>query len=247
YEMHDGIVELVLRTFSSAFPFVEIWDAGNGDIILLGSVQPWPSNAASYRRSFDIPGVRSDLAKIGISSPELLWARQMASQRTAFAIAGDGPVQSDLFPVLEYAAPRAFYIGVTAKSFQNYDERTRQVGLAPADKIAALKSLSPSETLALFVSFSTVNKELFDTLADRGEGANAPCVFQKRRPVVPEGPKETDSTLERAKAALNAGDLTQSAQLAALAVKENQTDPVAGYLMRIVERQQILTRQNVNQ
>ena len=47
---------------------------------------------------------------IDIQSPEALMARQLASQRTGFAIAGDGPMQSDLFPVLEYAAPRAFYL-----------------------------------------------------------------------------------------------------------------------------------------
>ena len=43
YEMHDGIVELVLRTFHSVFPHVEIWDSCSGDIILLGSFEPWPT------------------------------------------------------------------------------------------------------------------------------------------------------------------------------------------------------------
>jgi hypothetical protein len=246
YEMHDGIVELVLRTFGSVFPFVEIWDAGNGDVVMLGSMQPWPSNPAVYRQSFELAGVKSDLARIGISSPELLWARQMASQRTAFAIAGEGPIQTDLFPVLEYAAPRAFYIGVTATTFQNYDERTRQMGLASAEKIAVLKSLPPEETLPLFISFSTVNKEMLESLTGMGKGAKAPCVFQKRLPAAVENPKASGSKLQLAAAAFNSGDLTQSVQLATLALKENQDDGAAAYLMRIIERQQTLAGHGVS-
>jgi hypothetical protein len=244
YEMHDGIVELVLRTFGSVFPFVEIWDAGSGDIILLGSMEPWPSNPTIYMQSFDIPGVKSDFAKIDISSPEVLWARQLASQRTAFAIPGDGPVQSDLFPVLEYAAPRAFYIGVTAKSLENYDERTRQIGLAPVEKITVLKSLQPAQTLPMFLSFSTVNKELIDSLEGKGDGANAPCVFQKPILAAAQKSKETNATFRLASAALNAGDLPKSLELATTALKENQTDAKAAYLMRIIERQQILSGHN---
>ena len=41
YEMHDGIVDLVLRTFQSVFPAMEIWDSNGGDIILIGSTRPW--------------------------------------------------------------------------------------------------------------------------------------------------------------------------------------------------------------
>ena len=226
------------------FPFVEIWDAGGGDIIMLGSMQPWPSNPAIYGQSFELPGVKSDLAKVGISSTELLWARQLASQRTAFAIAGDGPIQRDLFPVLEYAAPRAFYIGVRAKLFQDYDERTRRMDLAPADKIAVLKSLPASETLPLFVSFSSVNREMLDSLTGKGDGANAPCVFQKQPPAAAESPKESD--LSRAAVFLNAGNLAQSAQLATQALQQDETSASAAYVMRIIERQQLLTGQAVS-
>ena len=246
YEMHDGIVQLVLRTFSSVFPFVEIWDAGSGDVIMLGSMQPWPSNPAIYKQSFDLPGSNRIWRKSVFPLRKLLWARQMASQRTAFAIAGDGPIQSDLFPVLEYAAPRAFYIGVTANSFQNYDERTRQIELAPAEKIAVLKSLLPSETMPMFLSFATVNKELFESLTGTGEGAHAPCVFQKPSMASADTQKQSDSPFHLATAAFHSGDLPQSAQFATLALKQNETDAAAAYLMRIIERQQLLSGHNAN-
>jgi spermidine synthase len=239
YEMHDGIVELVLRTFSSVFPFVEIWDAGSGDIVMLGSLEPWPSNPDIYRQSFDLPGIKSDLARIGISSPEVLWARQLASQRTAFAIAGDGPIQSDLFPVLEYAAPRAFYIGVKSRVLQDFDERTRQMALAPSDKIAVLKSLPPADYLPMFANFSSVNQEMLDSLAGTGAGADAPCVFQKQPRAIIETPKAND--LDRAVAAFNTGQLEHSAQLATQSLQQSETNTMAAYLLRIVERQKLLS------
>lgn len=182
YEMHDGIVELVLRTFNSVFPHVEIWDSCSGDIILLGSLQSWPTGPDVFRQGFTLAGVKSDLAKIGISSPEALLARQLASQQTAFAIVGDGPVQSDLFPVLEYAAPRAFYIGDTSRMLEPFDERTRQQLLAPAGKLAILQSLPPEQVQSIFSEFTTINYELFVSLRGLAPAATLPCVFNTNSP-----------------------------------------------------------------
>jgi spermidine synthase len=237
YEMHDGIVSLVLRTFASQFPFVEIWDPGNGDIVMLGSMQPWPSRPDIRQQSFTLAGVRADLASIGISSPEALLARQLASQRTAFAIAGDGPVQSDLFPVLEYAAPRAFYIGINARMFEHFDERTRQQLLAPPDKVATLRALSAQEVRSVFFPFSTVNEELLGSLLAQGAWANVPCVFKTNAPPpAPESSDESAVMLNPAITSLNAGDLKQAEQLAALVQQRYPTNLQAAYVSRIIHR-----------
>ena len=173
----------------------------------------------------------------GIHSPEALWARQLASQRTAFAIAGEGPIQSDLFPILEYAAPRAFYIGLNATLFKNYDERTRQAWIAPAGKIATLRALPRHDMLSVFVPFASVNRELMESLVQRGEGADAPCVFKTNLPPASAVTNESDLTLARAVARLNAGDFKQATQLAALARQQNQTNDTAAYLMRVIDRE----------
>jgi len=184
YEMHDGIVELVLRTFNSVFPHVEIWDASPGDIILLGSFEPWPTGPEIFRQDFAIPGVRSDLAQIGIRSPEALLARQLESQRTASAVTGNGPVQTDLFPVLEYAAPRAFYLGESSRWLEKYDERTRQQLLASSDKLAILKSLSPQQVQSVFSEYGSMNSELDWSVANPALAANLPCVFNSNAPPI---------------------------------------------------------------
>ena len=186
YEMNDPIVGLVLRSFASVFTYVEVWDPGAGDLILLGSKRPWNCSSEVFRRIFERPEVRKDLAAIGVKGPQALWARQLASQRTGFAIPGQGPVQSDFFPVLEYEAPKAFYIGASSALLTLFDERTWQRDLAMPEKEEALHSLEVDVLREVFGSFTSVNDQLNQCLAIRVEAdANhtsrsaraIPCIF----------------------------------------------------------------------
>jgi spermidine synthase len=188
YEMDDHTMNLVLRTFASVFPYMEIWDIGDGDIIILGSQQPWNTGPEVYQRAFDLPQPREDLASIGIFSPQTVLVRQLASQATAFAIPGPGPVQSDIRPVLEYDAPRAFYINAGAQAFQNYDERTWQMDLAPAEKNEVLSNLSLFDLAPIFHELvGSGNAQLQSYLDNRYQGHVGsmafgnrimPCIFQ---------------------------------------------------------------------
>ena len=147
--------------------------------------------------------MESDLAQIGIRSPEALLARQLASQRTAFAITGPGPMQSDIFPVLEYAAPRAFYLGESSRMLEKFDERTRQQLLAPAGKLAVLRSLPPEQARSVFSEFTTVNSELNLSLHGLTPAANLPCLFDPDSPrtaipALPAGDPAAGAVLSRA-------------------------------------------------
>ncbi|MBI4660775.1 MAG: fused MFS/spermidine synthase [Verrucomicrobia bacterium] len=211
YEMHDGIAFLVLRTFAKVFEHIEIWDSQEGDMILLGSHRPWPSSSEAFREAFFRGGVREDLERIGIKSPETLFARQAASQRTAFAIAGDGPIQSDAFPVLEYAAPKAFYIGAFAQQIFLFDERTWQMALAPAEKRLLLSSMPDEVLFPTFATYTFSNRELLQYLQWRrsslrnNEGHEVypaspflPVVFRPEDsfPLIPEIPPNSTSEAE---------------------------------------------------
>jgi predicted membrane-bound spermidine synthase len=218
YEMHDGIANLVFRTFQSVFPFIEIWDTNGGDIILLGSDRPWNCSLDALRQGYGREAVRRDLERIGLGTPESLLARQLASQRTAFAIAGDGPVQSDVFPVLEYAAPEAFFIGAAASRIERFDERTWQSPLAAPEKRMTLMNLGDDMLRAAFKNPS-INTELRPLIASRLERAPGetltiqtdpvtavPCVFQMATNAFREhfSPKTSEELkqLYRARAAL---------------------------------------------
>jgi predicted membrane-bound spermidine synthase len=238
YEVNDDIVRLVLRTFNSVFPYVEVWDTGIGDIVILGSKQPWPTGPDIFRQGFAIDRVRTDMWMIDVQSPEALLARQLASQRTGFAIAGDGPLQSDLFPILEYSAPQAFFLGNSSKILWQFDERTWQQLLAPPEKTAVLASLPPANTQLVFSDFSTINGDLFACLFGSAPNAGVPCVFQTPQTVPP--PASNGSAAANAEQFFHAGDLNQAEAMAAMALQQNPGDAQAAYLMRVIGREKKL-------
>jgi len=235
YEVNDDIVRLVLRTFNSVFPYIEVWDTGIGDIVILGSQQPWQTGPDVFRQGFAIDRVRTDMWMIDMQTPEALMARQLASQRTGFAIAGDGPIQSDMFPILEYAAPKAFFTGNSSQVLWRFDERTRQQLLAPADKLATLALLPSSNAQLIFSDFSTINGDLFGCLFGTAPNANVPCAFQTPQSVP--SPASDGSTVSNAEQLFHAGDLEQAEAMTEMALKQNPNDVQAGYLLRVIERE----------
>lgn len=171
YEMDDATMNLVLRTFASVFPNMEIWDVGDRDVVILGSKQPWKTGPAVYQQAFGLPGPHDDLISIGLLSPRTILARQLASQATAFAVPGPGPVQSDNAPILDYDAPKAFFLSSGATAFANYDERTWQLGLAPLDKNQVLGTLDLDDLAPLFgKSYGSGNPQLESYLDSRFQG-----------------------------------------------------------------------------
>jgi spermidine synthase len=186
YEINDEVLNVVLRTFGSVFPNMEIWDMDGGDIVLLGSDRPWPSGVEEYRRAFELAGPRRDLNAIGLATPEAVLARQLASQRTAFAVPPPGRLQTDDLPILEYEAPTAFYVhlGETVSTLDPYDERTWQMDIASLDKTRDLGQLTPPDLSTVFSRYSSVNTELtayIRMLVDPAAGSQSlrsmPCVF----------------------------------------------------------------------
>ena len=233
YEMHDGIVSLVLRTFCEQFPYVEIWDTGSGDIVMLGSEQPWTSNPEVFQQGFILPAVQADLAKIGILSPAGLWARQLASQRTAFAISGPGPIQSDLFPILEYAAPRAFYVGINAKLFNQFDERTRQLSLAPVSKRSTLAALSKTDILTSLVPYTSINEQLLASLTAKNAEPMA-NIFTAPLPASGKATEAGGGPLGAAIKAFNQGEYQSGLDLVNAYLDRNPTNSDAAYLRRVI-------------
>ena len=207
YEMNDQLLELVIRTFHSVFPAMEIWDVNEGDIVLLGSDRPWKSDLAVFQHPFELAGPRQELTAIGLTSPAAIYARQFASQRTAFAMPGPGRIQTDNRPILEYEAPRELYIylGIGATLFQAYDERTWQMDLAPADKNRVLEQLDIAQLGVIFGGVApSVNHDLETYLRNRSQGQSGsmvfgdrvmPCVFQGTNGLVIIAPRSAQTNL----------------------------------------------------
>jgi spermidine synthase len=150
YEMTDELMALILRTFHETFPSFEIWDAQAGDLILVGSKTPWQSNPEIYKKNFLKDEPLKQLQTIGLSTPEQFWARQLASQETSYAIIRDGMIQTDEFPILEYDAPKAFYLCKVSRWIELFDERTFQSELASKEKRETLQKFDPQTLIKIF-------------------------------------------------------------------------------------------------
>ncbi|HYE33062.1 MAG TPA: fused MFS/spermidine synthase [Methylomirabilota bacterium] len=164
YEMDDNIINMVLRTFRMVFPYVEIWEPQAGDLILIGGQSPWDINPEKVKRVFAQQQAQKQLQDVGLSTPETVFIRQLASQRTAWAIPGDGGVQQDHFPVLEYTAPRAFFIGRSATQVFDFDERTEQFLLASPAKRELLRGIGADEVWKTLTKYPSDNTFLMESM-----------------------------------------------------------------------------------
>ncbi|MFO7769694.1 MAG: fused MFS/spermidine synthase [bacterium] len=140
YEQTDETLTSVLVTFGEVFPYVTVWGTSRSDLLLVGSTRPveWDFRASEelIRRS----GAAEMLQRVGVGDLFTLLGRQrMSALRTAEATSLGGYLNTDNFPFLEYAAPRAFFLDATATLTSRFDERLkalRNTGLFIADYLA---------------------------------------------------------------------------------------------------------------
>lgn len=129
YETNDRIVDMVVNTFSSVFPYVGVWQAGAGDLLLVGSLTPRKPDLSSFERSFNDPVVRGDLARVGVQNLTTLLMQELIPHGDAAYLPEaepETPVHSDFKPVLEYEAQRAFFQrGGATKLLQLSEPRQR--------------------------------------------------------------------------------------------------------------------------
>lgn len=113
YEMNDDIVRMVLRTMLSEFPNVAVWYTGS-DLLLVGSVEELNTDFRASLERAGSPAVRGDLSRIGIYGLAPLLSLQAASSADLRRLAVEGPLNTDMRPILEYEAPKAFFLGQQA-------------------------------------------------------------------------------------------------------------------------------------
>jgi len=118
YETNDEIFETVLRTFSSVFPEVTVWNTGARDILLLGSEERPEIDFEKSEQVLNLPEIKDDLARINIKDLFTLLNLQLGSDKSVRRPSRSVGtlVNSDFFPNLEYMAPVALYMKSKAES-----------------------------------------------------------------------------------------------------------------------------------
>lgn len=123
YETSDQILQMVLATFTSVFPYLDIWLGFQGDLIMVGSTEPWQVDLAQLEKRFSVPPVKEGLARIKISRLPVLLSQEIVSiQNSLFLVPPDSPQHSDYYPTLPYLAQRAFFTRSKPSFLLNYNE-----------------------------------------------------------------------------------------------------------------------------
>jgi spermidine synthase len=110
YEMDDDSLRLILRTFASVFEHVTLWKTLSEDILILGSPSALDLDFNGVSERFNLQPVREDLQRIEVANLPTLFSLQIASDSTVRKMAGRGRLNEDHYPILEYEAPKAFFL-----------------------------------------------------------------------------------------------------------------------------------------
>src|SRR3989338_8751584 len=72
YRIFPSDVKLMLRTFHQSFPYVTIWTTIQGDLVMVGSLEPFQLDYKTLTQRMAAPRVREALAAVHIDRPEVL-------------------------------------------------------------------------------------------------------------------------------------------------------------------------------
>jgi spermidine synthase len=117
YGMSVEDIQVQLRTFCQAFPQSQLWVLADskkhlflsGDLLLIGSVQNSKLDFNEIQKLFQNTALAGDFSKIGINDPWIFLSLQLLNHEEMLAFAGEGPLNTDGFPRIEFSAPRSHF------------------------------------------------------------------------------------------------------------------------------------------
>lgn len=124
YETDNATVDMVVATFCSVFPNTSVWQTSTGDLLLVGAPGPVEFNLEETAKRMEHPSIARDLDAIQIKGMTTFLSLQLAGFGDAiFMVNPTTPIHTDLNPLLEYAAQRAFFVRSRARKFQGESEQ----------------------------------------------------------------------------------------------------------------------------
>jgi spermidine synthase len=123
YETNDRTLRTVIKTFSAVFPFVSVWRAMPGDLVLIGTTQPRKFDVDAIVERMREPHIAPNLARGRFSEPVAMFSRQIVSQHNgAFISQADDVAHSDYYPALDYMAQVGLFTGAMTSLHDLFDE-----------------------------------------------------------------------------------------------------------------------------
>lgn len=125
YELSDDIMKLILHTFKAVFPYAQLWNPQQGDIIMVGSKKPITLNVEQLEEKLQFDKVKKNFHKIKIENVFTFLSCEAFSDEGFYSISGNLTINSELHPRLEFEAPKAFYLNQISTLTSRNDERFR--------------------------------------------------------------------------------------------------------------------------
>jgi spermidine synthase len=194
HKMSHFDFRMLIRTFQSVFPNATVWD-GAGHGVLLGTVEPTSFDLARRDERLDAnPTLRADLAKCELADSADLMSCLMLDSASAADLAGDGPINTDNFPLIEFSEPRS--VGRNTR-YENLVALTRY-SPSPERLIGKLPE-SDAEFLSRLTHVTTVRRTLASAIRElsRGNVAVAAEIVEDAWALEPED-ADVRTLLERA-------------------------------------------------
>ena len=152
YDISDGDVRSIVRTFAASFPQSTMWLVGEGDLLLIGTngaaIAPHLDGIAERWRAGTIPALLEDVGISGRAAPFALFSMLIGGPGE-LARYGDGAaMQSDDRMALEFSAPRAIYGPTTSDNAATLRALGAPGAALPAAHAALDEATAASWTIA---------------------------------------------------------------------------------------------------
>lgn len=118
YGMEPPHLKTLVRTLHSVFPHLLIFQTAEGDLILLGSERPLVIDSQRLAQQMSTQKVAEDLARVSIRDPFDLLVRFRLGSAEIESYVGSGPLNTDDNGLIEFAAPKSFYLETGAANLE---------------------------------------------------------------------------------------------------------------------------------
>jgi spermidine synthase len=110
YSLFPEDLKMVVKTFRTVFPHVTIWNTLPGDLLLIGSRVPLTLDYRQLLSRYNAtPGIREDMAGLGLQSPLAVVADFVLSEEDTARFSQHAWINTDDLPLLEFSAPESLY------------------------------------------------------------------------------------------------------------------------------------------
>lgn len=158
YEANDEVLKTVLATFYSVFPNGSVWQTTPGDLILIGTPQPLSVDLTQLAARFAEPAVAKDLGRVDIYRLPVLLSREILSADSTPHLVEEGvAIESDLYPTLEYAAQKAFFLRQRSSLMRELDENLSPRATTLLARYVKSTPLQPLDLQGMILFFNSFN------------------------------------------------------------------------------------------